>query len=71
MGDQVDDNYQAFKKLLPGLLPIRRNQFALMHDQKIITFFDTFRDAVTAGNLHYGPRNFSVQEVTDKPEFAY
>ncbi len=46
--DEVNRNYDEFKKLLPSLLPLHRDRFALMKDGKILSFFSTMDDARTA-----------------------
>ena len=64
---QVDLNYEAFLKLLPELLPSHAGKLAVMHDGKIVDFFDTFQDAVRFGEATFGSiGNFSVQEVTNR-----
>jgi hypothetical protein len=68
--EQVKTNYTAFKKMLDKIIVEHRGQFALMHDGEIISYFDTSKDAFTAGQLLYGciyeQGRYSVQEVTDK-----
>ncbi|HEY1632992.1 MAG TPA: hypothetical protein VGF56_16865 [Rhizomicrobium sp.] len=67
MVSQVRSNYEAFKKLLPGLLEGKNaGKSALMSNGKIVEFYNDFADAVRAGNAKFGPENFSVQRVTAK-----
>ena len=61
----VDQNYEAFCKLLPGLLKTHRDEFALLRDEKIVAFFSNIRDAVHHGQRNYEDGLYSVQEVTD------
>ncbi len=63
---EVDQNYEAFKILLPDLLKTDVNRYALMHNREVITCFDTSRDAMQAGRKLLGGKHFSVQQVTDK-----
>ena len=42
----IDENYAAFKKMLPGIMLQHAGRFALMHNAGIVDFFDTARDAV-------------------------
>ena len=63
----VDENYAAFKKMLPGIMLQHAGRFALMHNAGIVDFFDTARDAAIAGDHLYGDGKFSVQEVTLVP----
>jgi hypothetical protein len=62
---EVARNYQAFVRKLPELLSTHRGKFALMHDAKIVDFYDSAGDAYKAGVEQYGEGAFSVQEVTD------
>lgn len=62
--EEVDQNYEAFKALLPDLLNTDANRFALMHDRKVIACFDTSRDAMQAGQSLLAGKPFSVQEIT-------
>ena len=62
---EVDANFEAFKKLLPGIIENERNRWALMKNKKCIAFYDTARDAQSAGNGQFADGIFSVQEVTD------
>ena len=68
--EQVEINYTAFKKMIDKIIVDHRGKFALMHDGKIIAYFDTSKDAFTAGQLLYGciyeQGRYSVQEVTDR-----
>ena len=62
---EVDNNYEAFKKLLPGIIQYHRDKYALMKDGKIISYYSTAEDARITGErfLEGGP--YSVQKVTD------
>lgn len=64
---EVDQNYEAFKLMLPDLLKTDANRYALMHNQKIAACFDTGRDAMQAGRKLLEGKNFSVQLVTNEP----
>lgn len=63
----IDDNYAAFERVLPDIMQQYAGRFALMRDAKIVDFYDTARDAVTAGTCLYEDGEFSVQEVTQTP----
>jgi hypothetical protein len=63
--DEVRRNYEAFVERLPELLQTHPGKFALMHDGKIVEFYDTAPDAYKIGIKDYGEGNFSIQEVTD------
>jgi len=62
---EVDRNFEEFKKLLPSLLPVHRDRFALMKDGKILAFFSTVQDAAQAAEISIPDGVFSIQEVTD------
>jgi hypothetical protein len=66
MPSQADVNYEAFKKLLPELVKTHAGKFAVMHDGKVVEYFDTLADAAKCGVGTYGQGKFSVQEVTSK-----
>ena len=61
----VDQNYEVFRKQLPGLLETNQGQFALLHHGEIIKFFDTVQEAVLYGQDNFDDDLYSVQEVTD------
>lgn len=63
----IDDNFAAFRKVLPAIMQQHAGRFALMHNAEIVDFFDTARDAVTAGEHLYESGEFSIQEVTQTP----
>ena len=62
---QVDSNFKAFEKKIPELIKKHQGKFALMRDEKIIDFFDSWEDAHKTGCLKYpNDSKFSIQEVT-------
>lgn len=63
---EVDQNFEAFKAILPEILDAHRGKFALMRDQKILDYFDTARDAFLAARGQSADNRFSIQEVTDE-----
>lgn len=62
---EVDQNYEEFRKLLPTLLPVHANKFALMQDRKILGFYSTSQDAMSAAESFLAGKLYSVQRVTD------
>lgn len=60
----VDRNYEAFLNELPKFIHSHAGKFALLHDAKIIDFFDTAGDTAIAGRLLYKEHDFSIQKVT-------
>ncbi len=66
--NQLDQNYEAFTKLLPELVKSHPGKFALMHDGNIMEYFDTVRDAYKTGNaLFKKDTEFSIQEIIETP----
>jgi hypothetical protein len=62
--DQIEKNYKAFLAKLPELMTTHAGKFALLHDEEVVEFFDTARDAFSAGQKLYPGNDFSVQKVT-------
>lgn len=65
--EQVDKNYQAFQVLLPKILPLHRDKYALMKDGEVVGFYSTLEDAYVTANQFYKDEPFSVQKVTSTP----
>jgi hypothetical protein len=63
----LDENYAAFRELLPVLLVEHRGRFAVMHDRKLQAIFDTARDAFVHVSKLYQPGDYAIQEITDIP----
>ena len=57
---EVDRNYEEFKKVLPELLKSDRGRTALMRGGKVIACFDTDRDAIAAGRTFFEDRRFWI-----------
>jgi hypothetical protein len=64
---EVDHNYDAFVRMLGGILADHRDQLALMRDGRIVDFFDRPGDAYRTGMERFPDGIFSIQEVTDEP----
>ncbi len=63
--EEVDKNYAAFQAMLPEILPLHQNKYALMKDGEAVGFYSTLEDAYTTANKFYSDQPFSVQKVTD------
>jgi hypothetical protein len=61
---EIDQNLDYFLKELPQILADHSGKYALLRHQKIIAYYDTVSDAVSAGNQSYSDKLFSVQQVT-------
>ena len=64
---EVDQNYDAFVRVLGAILPEHRDKLALMRDGEIVDYFDTPRAALRAASELFADGLFSIQEVTDEP----
>lgn len=64
---EVDQNYDAFQRMLGSILVEHRNRYALMRDRQIVDFFDKPGDAYREGLRRFVDRPFSIQEVIDEP----
>ena len=64
---EVDRNYEAFKKVLPELLKSDPGRTALMRGGEVVMCFDTERDAIQAGRRFFEDRRFSIQKVSSRP----
>ena len=60
---EIDANFQEFQKISPEALHGEANRWALMRHGKCVGFYDTLRDADTAGKTLYEDGLFSVQQV--------
>lgn len=65
--DQVDTNYEAFRRELPKLIQTHANKYALIRDGEIITCYTTLEDAYATATRFYPDGRFSVQKITDEP----
>jgi hypothetical protein len=65
--EQVQKNYEAFKKMLPDLIVDKSNKHALLRDEQLTAVFDTLRDAITAAEKMYPDGRWSIQHITIKP----
>ena len=64
---EVDRNYEAFKKELPGLLKSDPGRTALMRAGEVVMCFDTERDAIEVGRKMFNDRRFSIQKIRSRP----
>ena len=64
--NEVSKNYAFFKKMQPEWEAEHRTEYALLHHQKLIAFFESENDAIHTGVRDYGWGDFSVQPVADQ-----
>ena len=62
-----DPDFDALMSLPRATIEAHANEFALMHDRRVINYFAVFRDALESGLEHYGHGEFTVQQVRTKP----
>lgn len=63
--EEVDRNYEEFRKQLPSILATHRDKYALMKGGKILGYYSTAEDAAEAAKAFIPDGVFSIQEVTD------
>lgn len=64
---EVSANYQYFKKMQPEWRDEHLVEFALIHHQKLVDFFESEKDAIKVGIRYYGVGKFSIQSVKNDP----
>lgn len=67
LDDEIDANYDFFRRTLTRYIPDHSGQYALLHDRQIIGFFDKVGQASAAGNVAFPDGMFSIQQVMDEP----
>lgn len=65
--EEIQKNYEAFKKMLPELIKEHWNKHALMRGGALIAVYSTAHDAAETGRNFYDDELFSIQEITDVP----
>jgi len=66
-GEEIQKNYEAFRKMLPELVKEHRGKHALMRGEELIAIYSTAQDAAETGRNFYDDGLFSIQEITDVP----
>lgn len=61
----LTENYAAFERMLPKLLPTDAGKFALLYDRKLIGVFDSAAEAHSVGRTRFDDGLFSVQKVKE------
>ena len=66
-------DYEVFMQQLPSLLKSQRDRVAVVHEGKIVGFYDGMEEAVAFGDSEFGPEQFIAQEVQeeDNPILSY
>ena len=63
---EIDRNLFAFLPLLPQLLSDHEGEFALLRNQRVISFHERLSEALASG-AEFEDGLFSIQQVTDRP----
>ena len=65
--EEVDNNYEAFEKLLSAIIDEHKGEYALMKDAHIISYHESFYEAEKAGQERYKDGIYSIQRVDEEP----
>ena len=65
--DAIEQNYSWFQRVLSGLLPAHRGEYALIHNQKLIGLFASPGTAEREGERLFPGGIYSIQPVEDQP----
>lgn len=63
--DEVDRNFEEFEKLLPSIIGVHREKYALMKDGKILGYYSSAEDARVTATTFIKDGIYSIQQVTD------
>ena len=63
-----DKNYEFFKKNLDGLIKNHYRKYVIIHDEKFISYHETFQEAANAALKDYEEGTFLVQECVSMKE---
>ncbi len=61
---EVDQNYEAFKAMLPDLMKDHAGKYVLLRAAKLVEKFDTAGDALIYAQAQFPDGLYSIQEVT-------
>ena len=65
--EEVDNNYEAFEKLLSAIIDEHKGEYALMKNMSIISYHKSFYEADEAGQEKYKDGIYSIQKVDEEP----
>ncbi len=61
---EVDQNFEAFKAMLPDLMKDSAGKYVLLRGTKLVEKFDTAGDALIYAQAQFPDGFYSIQEVT-------
>ena len=64
---EVDRNFFAFQTVVASLLDDHRDEFALLHDKRVVSIHSRLSDAIAEASSKFAVGHFSIQKVTDRP----
>ena len=62
---ELEQNFEAFQKLLPELIGPHAGKFVLMRNREQVQVFDSAADALKYAKAQFEDGMYSVQQVTD------
>ena len=63
---ELTNNYNVFRELLPDLSRTHAGKFALMRQGELVQIFDSPADALKFAEAQYSDDLFSIQQITDR-----
>lgn len=64
---EIDLNLYAFLPHVPRLMTDHAGEYALLHNQKIVSVHERLHEAVDEAMSKFADGLFSIQQITDKP----
>lgn len=64
---EIESNFEYFKNIVTDYVESHEGEFVLLHNQKVISFYENAYLAAIEGYKRFSDGSFSVQEVTTKP----
>lgn len=64
---EVERNYDFFQRNLATFLTDHSSHYALLHDARVIGFFESVGEAYRAGLAQFPDELFSIQQVMSDP----
>ncbi len=59
----LEKELATFEKSLPEMKAEHEGKFVLVHNDKVVDFFDTYDDAIKAGYTKFGLKSFLVKQI--------
>ena len=64
---EIDKNFEYFQGIVGSLVPKHLGKYAVLHNCKVVSYFNTSAEALIEGYKKYPDGMFSVQEVVAAP----